>query len=99
MSGETNTQAPKRTLEQVEQANRARARAWFVQHPMMSDDEFERRYDPQGYRDRLLIQTLEDLTYAVRRLAPDFIAQPERAWRPARSVPAPRPLSGPIDIQ
>jgi len=93
-----NAQIPKQTKEQVEQASRARARAWLARHPMMSDDEFERSYDPQGRRDRLLLEALQDLTYALRRLAPDSTPQPERSWRPARPTPSVRPLSGPIDI-
>ena len=96
MSIKANAQTPKRTLEEVETINRARARAWLAGRPMMSDNEFEARYDPQGHRDRLLLETLQDLTYTLRRLAPDFTPQPERPWRPSRSAPPVRPLSGPI---
>jgi len=96
MSSETNTQTPKRTLEQIEQDGRARARAWLAQHPMMSDDEFEARYDPQGHRDRLLLEALRDLTDAIWHLTANPPTQREQSWRPARSSPPVRPLSGPI---
>jgi len=67
-------------------------------HIPMTDDEFLAVYDPQLYESRLLRKAMEDMVYAVSRLSPDSLAQPERPWRPARSAPPVRPLSGPIDV-
>ena len=83
------------TPEQLE-AHRNRQRKYARRS--MSDAEFEMRYDPQAHRDRLLLETLEDLVHAIHRLTPDFQAQPERSWRPTRPAPVIRPLSGPIAI-
>lgn len=85
----------KLTAEQLA-AHRNRQREYARRS--MSDSEFEARYDPQGHRDRLLLQALEDLTEALQRLSPDFPSQAERPWRPARPAPVIRARSGPIEV-
>jgi hypothetical protein len=98
MSIKANAQTPKRTLEEVETISRARAKAWYAQHPMMSDDEFERSYDPQGYRDRLLLEALRDLANAIWRLAPDSLMQREQPWRPSQAARTIHPPTGAIEL-
>lgn len=72
---------------------------WRPNQTPMTDAKFEQRYDPQTYWDRKLIETLENLTDAIRCLALDFQAQPERPWHPSQPIPPVRPLSGPVEIQ
>lgn len=90
-------QGPKRLFRSPE--HEARFRAKQRQHILsgLSDDEFEQRYDPDGYFQRRLLHLLEDIHYALLDRRPDQVTK-EQPWYPARPSRAIHPPTGAIEV-
>ena len=73
--------------------NRERQRA-FARNSM-SDDEFEARYDPQGYREKRIIALLEDINISLQDLVLPARPEPRQYDRPSRPV---QPKTGAIPL-
>jgi len=65
--------------------------------PMMSDAEFERRYDPQGYHEQRLRELLRELIVAVNNLTEAFTPKPYSPRQNERVFDAKRP-TGPVGL-
>ena len=84
----------KYTTEQVRTIIAGLATGRRHRHPM-SDDEFESRYDPQGYREKRIIALLEQISSALSDLALPARPEPRHYDRPSGPI---QTKTGPIQV-